>query len=91
MSISRSKSRQFNWKSKRKKRKEKTFFHSFFLPKKGGVGCRLRVSFFFFGRNAKNKPQTGEEEQKEVLGPFSSKKKKKQLRVPSKKNSTTRA
>jgi len=78
-------------KQTQKKERKKIFFHSF--PKKGGVGCRLCARLvFFLDETQKTNPQAGDGGAKRRSSrSSSSKKKKKQLRVPSKKNSTTRA
>jgi hypothetical protein len=65
MSISRSKSRQFNWKSKRKKGKKKITFSFIFRQKRRRLVSSFRLLFFLGARG------------KEVLGSSSSKKKKK--------------
>ena len=80
MSISRSKSRQFNQLEKQTKKKErkKIFFRSF-LPKKGGVGCRLCARLvFFLDETQKTNPQEmeREEQKEEVLGPLLQKRRK---------------
>jgi len=80
-------------KANEKKGKKKNFLSLFPSKKRRRRVSSVCASRFFFGRNAKNKP-TGDGEggaKRRSSRSSSSKKKKKQLRVPSKKNSTTRA